>query len=78
MTGALENRIAGSQKSTSEVRRLVIAESGDMTYDYSDVSLSFDLKTGTHMTLVTSSLRVWQREDGQWKLAVSFSSPHDR
>jgi hypothetical protein len=49
-----------------------------MAYEYSDGTVSFDLKSGQHVSFTNSSLRVWQKESGQWKLAASFTFPHER
>ena len=74
----IENRVPDSQRSQTTVRRVVVSDAGDMAYEYSAASLSFDLKSGKHVSFTNSSLRVWQKESGQWKLAASFSFPHQR
>jgi len=74
----IENRVPNTTKNTTTVRRIVIAESGDLAYEYSDGTLGFDLKDGTHISSPTSTLRVWQKQDGQWKMAASFTLTHYR
>jgi ketosteroid isomerase-like protein len=74
--GAIDNRVPGSQRSKTTIWQLIISDGGDMAYDYSDATLTFDLKTGEHRSLTNSTIRVWKKEGGQWKLAVSFSAPH--
>jgi hypothetical protein len=74
----VENRVDGTTRNTSTVRRLVIAESGDMAYEYSDGTVSFDLKTGEHVVTPNSTLRVWQKVDGHWTAAATFTITHYR
>lgn len=74
----LENRVAESHKSRTEPVRIVISESGDLAYEYSKVTLEFDLKSGEHTVLHSGLLRVWQKRDGQWKSAAHFSFPYDQ
>ena len=74
----IENRVPNTTKTTTTVRRIVIAESGDLAYEYSDGSLEFDLKDGGHVSSPNSTLRVWQKHDGQWRMAAAFSMTHYR
>jgi len=74
----LENRVPNTQKTTTTVRRIVISESGDLAYEYSDGTLDFDLKDGTHISSPNSTLRVWQKQAGQWKIAAMFTLTHYR
>src|SRR5690348_1673924 len=71
-TSAVENYVPDTTKNTTTARRIVIADSGDLAYDYSDGMLEFDLKDGTHVTSPNSTLRVRQKQDGQWKMAANF------
>ena len=74
----LDNRVPNTTKTTTIVRRIVISQSGDLAYEYSDGTLDFDLKDGTHVTSPNSTLRVWQKQDGQWKMAATFTITHYR
>jgi ketosteroid isomerase-like protein len=74
----LENRVPNTEKHETHVRRLVFAESGDFAYEYSDGLLSFDLTSGEHIASPNSTLRVWQKQGGQWKQAAVFSMTHYR
>jgi len=74
----IDNRVPDTTKTTTTVRRIVIAASGDLAYEYSDGVLEFDLKAGGHISSPNSTLRVWQKEDGQWKMAASFTLTHYR
>lgn len=74
----LENRVPNTTKTTTTVRRIVVSESGDMAYEYSDGTLDFDLKDGTHISSPNSTLRVWQKQGGQWRIAAMFTLTHYR
>jgi hypothetical protein len=69
-------RVPGSQRNKVTIRRIEVAKSGDLAYEFSDSELSFDLKDGKRESFPTSALRVWKKEDGQWKVAAQFSRPH--
>jgi len=71
--GAIEERVPNSQKIRTIVRRIVVSEAGDMAYEYSDATLSVVLKSGGQATIPTSTLRVWQKDAGQWKVAAFFN-----
>ena len=43
-------RVAGSQRSKVEVVRLEVAKSGDLAYEFSNVTLSYDLTDGRKIT----------------------------
>jgi ketosteroid isomerase-like protein len=75
--GGVENRVPGSQRAQTTIRKIVISDAGDMAYDYSDATLTFDMKNGTKFSLKNSGIRVWRKEGGQWKLAVQFTAPHN-
>jgi ketosteroid isomerase-like protein len=47
-----------------------------LAYEFSNSTLSFDLKSGSKESFPTSLLRVWKKEDGQWKIAAMFARPH--
>jgi hypothetical protein len=74
-----DKRVAGSFKSKVDVRRLVVAKSGDLAYEFSNFSAEYLLKDRpTEPQIFTGSLlRVWKKEDGQWKEAARFQRPHD-
>ena len=74
----LENRVPNTQKNTTTIRRIVISEAGDMAYEFSDGTIDFDLKDGTHISSPNSTLRVWQKQAGQWKIAAMFTLTHYR
>ena len=69
-------RVPGSQRTTTKSLRIEVAKSGDLAYEFSDATLTFDLKNGRKENLDTSILRVWKKEAGQWKIAAMFARPH--
>jgi hypothetical protein len=69
-------RVPASQRNTTMPVRIEIAKSGDLAYEYSNSTLSFDLKNGGKESFPTSILRVWKKEGGQWKMAAMFARPH--
>jgi hypothetical protein len=69
-------RVPGSQRAKTTVERIEIAKSGDLAYEFSNSDLSFQLKNGRDVSLPTSLLRVWRKEQGQWKVAANFSMTH--
>lgn len=75
--GQLANRIPKSETSKTTIRRIEIAKSNDFAYEFSDAVLSFDLKNGQRMSVPRSVLRVWKKEDGEWKEAAVFTRGHD-
>jgi ketosteroid isomerase-like protein len=75
--GTIEDRVPRSQKTSTEVIRIVVADSGDLAYEYSKSTLEFDLKNGNHVKFDTGLLRVWQKQDGAWKQAAFFVRPYD-
>jgi hypothetical protein len=74
----VENRVPGSQRAQTTIRKIVISDDGDMAYDYSDATLNWDMKNGTKFSLRNSGIRVWRKEAGEWKIAVQFSASLDR
>ena len=72
----LSLRVPGSQRAKTTPVRIEVAKSGDMAYEFSNSQLSFELKDGKKESLLTSTLRVWKKEAGQWKMAAQFSRPH--
>lgn len=71
--GSVPNRVPGSQKGTTNVQRIVVAESKDLAYEYSTFTLAYDTKDGKHSSFDGGSLRVWQKQGGEWRIAAWFS-----
>ena len=72
----LSERVPGSQRNKTTVVRIEVAKSGDLTYEFSNSEVSFDLKSSKRESLQNSTLRVWKKEAGEWKIAAQFSRPH--
>jgi hypothetical protein len=68
-------RKPGSQRHKTTVVRIEVAKSGDLAYEFSNAVLAFE-KAEKPIQFPTSTLRVWRKEAGQWKVAAQFSRPH--
>jgi ketosteroid isomerase-like protein len=67
-----------NQKSEVKVIRLEVAAAGDMAYEFSNFTLSWDVAdTNEHTSFTGSALRVWKKVNGKWQVAASFQRPHD-
>jgi ketosteroid isomerase-like protein len=76
----VRNQVPGSEQRKTTVRRLEVAQGGDMAYEFSDVELSFRLNApkGPRPDIFTSSdLRVWKKVNGRWLIAAHSSHAHD-
>ena len=80
MEAVRKGRRAASQRinerRTRDVKRLVVAQSGDLAYEYGDYTLAFDEPDGRKFRVSGSYTRVWRKDDGQWKVALWFGQPH--
>ena len=77
MPGAPSERVAGSRRRVTTPVRIEIAMSGDLASEFSNSAVMFDLTNGqTEAAVPASVLRVWKKEDGQWKIAAMFARPH--
>jgi hypothetical protein len=77
VAGGMPDRVPGTQKSKTDVIRIVIADSRDLAYEYSKATADFDVKSGGHMSFETGALRVWQKQGGEWKVAANFDFRYD-
>ena len=67
-----------NQKAEVQVVRLEVAAAGDMAYEFSNFTLSWDDADTKKQTKFTgSALRVWKKVDGTWQVAAGFQRPHD-
>jgi ketosteroid isomerase-like protein len=63
---------------SENIVRLEVAASGDMAYDFTNFTLSYDLAdTKEHASFQGSALRVWKKLDGQWRAVAWFARPYD-
>jgi hypothetical protein len=80
MPGA-ETRV-GPAKFKTTVRRIDVSRSRDMAYDFSDAEVTVQEKGESGRvetrTFSSSSLRVWRKVKGQWRLAAYFGRPHEQ
>ena len=67
-----------TQRTTSKIVRLEIAKSGDLANEFSDRTVSVEMKDGRKESFPSSILRVWKKKAGQWKVAAHFSRAHER
>src|ERR1700722_20695924 len=74
-TSSVPNRVPGHTTIKTEPIRIVIADSHDLAYEYGKVTTEFDLKSGEHVKLEAGMLRVWQKQDGNWKEAAALLDP---
>jgi len=75
--GQVSARVPGSQRNKTTPVRIEVAKSGDLAYEFSNSELSFELKDGKKESFMNSTLRVWRKEAGQWKIAAHFARPHE-
>lgn len=77
----VQNRVPGSQRSKTTIRRIDVASAGDMAYEFSSVLFTFQIRqpdgSDKEQPIDTSMLRVWKKVDGKWLLAASASFPND-
>jgi len=71
------NRVPGSGRLRTEPVRIVISQSRDLAYEYSKFTFEFDRKDGVHVSFTAGLLRVWQKQDVEWKQAAVFARPYD-
>jgi ketosteroid isomerase-like protein len=76
-TSSVPNRVPGRTTIKTEPVRIVVANDRDLAYEYGKITTEFDLKSGEHGKLEAGLLRVWQKQDGNWKQAAVFTRPYD-
>jgi ketosteroid isomerase-like protein len=76
--GQVSARVPGTNRAKTSVVRIEVAKSGDLAYEFSNVEVSLELKDGKKMAFPNSTLRVWKKEAGQWKIAAHFARPHEQ
>jgi ketosteroid isomerase-like protein len=63
-------------KSIVTVKQLKVSQSSDMAYEYSTTRNSWDRTDNKkHIEFDAASLRVWQKVNGNWKIAAFFQRP---
>jgi hypothetical protein len=64
-------------KTQTNVRRLVVASSGDLAYEFSGFVTEWDAASGP-AGFHGSLLRVWRKDDGEWAQEAMFMRPDRR
>jgi len=65
-----------NETSADHPQRIVVANSGDMAYEYGSGNMSYeDQKTAKHVTFQTAYLRVWKSVDGECRVAAFMIRP---
>jgi hypothetical protein len=76
----VRNQVPGSERRTTSVRRIEVAQSGDIAYEFSDVELTFQLNAPKGLrpdNFMSADLRVWKKVNGEWLIAAHSSHAHD-
>lgn len=60
------------------VRRIVVAGSRDLAYEYSEFRIDWDDAGGARTGFNGSLLRVWRKVGGAWLQDASFLRPHEK
>jgi ketosteroid isomerase-like protein len=80
LTALARTIVPGSTKNDIRIRRIDVASSGDMAYEFSDGTVTRRMKRPDRSeepaTFENSMLRVWKKVNGQWRVAAHFSAPH--
>ena len=66
-----------NQSTKTEMKRLVVARSGDLAYDSGDFTISFDAQNKTRKGFDGSYLRVWRKKNGEWLVDAFFARPNE-
>jgi hypothetical protein len=61
----------------TNVQEIVVAKSGDMAYENSTFTLSYDDDSG-HKERTGAILRVWRQIGSEWKIVSMFQRPYGR
>jgi ketosteroid isomerase-like protein len=62
-------------QATSRIERLVVAQSGDIAYEYGNGTLSWDTPDKKHINFDNAYLRTWKKINGEWKVDTFFARP---
>ena len=74
-----ENRMKTERlnfKGINRIERLVIAQGGDMAYEFGYADLSWDTPDKKHTAFESTYLRVWRKLQDEWKVDVFFARPN--
>ena len=59
------------------IERLVVAQAGDMAYEFGYGDLAWDTPEKKHVAIESSYVRVWRKMQGSWKVDLSFARPNE-
>lgn len=65
-----------NMKRETRVMRVVVAKSGDLAYEYSDFTMSWDSEDKKRTTFEGSYLRVWRKVNEEWLEEAFFARPN--
>lgn len=63
-------------KQQFRIERLVVAQAGDMAYEFGYATLDWDKPDNSHVSGESTYLRVWRKLQGEWKVEVRFARPN--
>jgi ketosteroid isomerase-like protein len=66
-----------NQTNKTEMQRLVVAQSGDLAYDFGDFTVSYDAPDKKRTSFNGSYLRTWRKIDGEWVVDAFFGRPNE-
>jgi ketosteroid isomerase-like protein len=52
-----------------------VADSGDLAYEYGTAIVTITMKDGSTRKFENAGIQVWQKDQGEWKMAVDFMAP---
>lgn len=64
-------------RTTVHIERLVVAQSGDVAYEYSTGTISWDTPEKKHIDVDNAYLRAWRKVNNVWKEDAFFARPLD-
>jgi ketosteroid isomerase-like protein len=59
------------------IERLVVSQAGDMAYEFGYGDLAWDTPDKKHVAFESSYVRVWRKQQGQWKVELLFARPNE-
>ena len=55
-----------------------MAKAGDTAYEFGYADGSYDTPENQHQSWEASYVRIWQKQGGNWKVAVFFARPNNQ
>ena len=60
---------------TFAMERLVVAEAGDLAYEYGTSKAEWDTPEGEHRTVDAAYLAAWRQHAGEWRIEAAVGHP---